>query len=139
MKRSLLPKPTLEQVRAWQRKPRKPIPRISAKGKKLKSEMGRLGKAFLKSHPRCVIFPHLKSTVIHHRRGRIGKNLLDQSTWMAVSREGHDTIHSNTGWAYMKGYMVNRDSKALPAMKSTPIESQNLFLEAHRAAQLEQP
>lgn len=45
---------------------------------------------------------------IHHRRGR-GKYLLDTSTWMAVSRAGHDAIHANPKESYEKGYMMPRN------------------------------
>lgn len=47
------------------------------------------------------------ATEIHHVRGR-GKYLLDESTWMAVSIEGHRAIHSDPKTSYLKGYMMSR-------------------------------
>lgn len=35
------------------------------------------------------------SNDIHHVKGRVGSNYLDESTWLAVSRFSHDWIHSN--------------------------------------------
>ena len=48
-----------------------------------------------------------RSVDIHHRKGR-GKHFLDVSTWMAVSREGHDFIHKNPKESYEKGWMLQR-------------------------------
>lgn len=49
-----------------------------------------------------------KSEDIHHMKHR-GKYLLDTSTWMAVSRRGHDAIHADPKTSYEKGYMLNRN------------------------------
>lgn len=71
-------------------------------------------KAFLEDHPYCEV-SHLiwggiprwvSSTDIHHKAGRIGKNFLDDSTWMAVSREAHDWIHSHPKEARAKGWLI---------------------------------
>jgi len=49
---------------------------------------------------------HIKrSRDVHHKAGRIGANLIDQSTWMAVSRTNHDRIHLNPSWARGAGYL----------------------------------
>lgn len=44
---------------------------------------------------------------IHHRKGR-GKYLCHKSTFMSVSRAGHDWIHSNPKEAMQKGYILRR-------------------------------
>lgn len=50
---------------------------------------------------------HIKrSRDVHHKNGRTGTNLLDQGTWMAVSRRNHDRIHRNPGWARQHGYIL---------------------------------
>jgi hypothetical protein len=49
-----------------------------------------------------------RSVDVHHMRCR-GKYLLDTSTWMAVSRAGHEKIHSNVKESYEKGYMLPRN------------------------------
>lgn len=46
-----------------------------------------------------------RSRDVHHKAGRLGANLIDQSTWMAVSRRNHDRIHQNPGWARAMGYL----------------------------------
>lgn len=48
--------------------------------------------------------PH--SQDIHHKAGRIGTNLLDTTTWMAVSRAQHDRIHANPKWAREIGFLT---------------------------------
>ena len=58
-------------------------------------------------HAMVLHFAAPMSCDIHHRRGR-GKYLLDVSTWMAVSREGHDAIHRDPKTSYEKGYMLPR-------------------------------
>lgn len=72
-------------------------------------------KAFLEAHPFCMVSPVLKglwdglfvsATDIHHKAGRLGKNYLDESTWMAVSREGHDFIHRNPKIARERGWLI---------------------------------
>ena len=38
---------------------------------------------------------HAVSTDVHHVKGRIGANYLDESNWLAVSRWSHRWIHDN--------------------------------------------
>lgn len=51
---------------------------------------------FLKKHPKCE-FPHChkKSKDVHHKNGRVGKNFLDESTWVALCREDHVFVELN--------------------------------------------
>lgn len=65
----------------------------------------KLRKKYLEDYPNCMIYPHLKSTDIHHMRGRIGDLLCDTSWWMALSREAHSWIHDNPKEAREKGYL----------------------------------
>lgn len=51
---------------------------------------------------------HRATTQIHHLAGRIGKNFLDQSTWLAVSGPGHDWIHNHPLEARKKGWIFSR-------------------------------
>lgn len=51
-----------------------------------------------------VVVPH--SVEIHHRNGRSGKNYLDEKTWMAVSRIGHEWIHQNPREARARGWIL---------------------------------
>jgi hypothetical protein len=83
-------------------------------------------KAFLEAHPVCQVWlanncfddrhgPFLAhrfgervpgSCDIHHKAGRTGGGYLDESTWMAVSREGHDWIHAHPKEAEARGWIV---------------------------------
>ena len=42
---------------------------------------------------------------IHHKKGRYGTNFLDESTWMAVSRDAHIWLHANPREARARGWM----------------------------------
>lgn len=54
-------------------------------------------------------YPHHRQTVqIHHKAGRVGANLLNETTWLAVSAEGHAFIHANPAVAREKGWMISR-------------------------------
>lgn len=78
-----------------QRSDKKKIEDLVYKAKRLK---------FLKENPRCAVYPELKSTDIHHKIGRVGKNYLNEKTWLAVSRKAHQQIEENPEWAYANGY-----------------------------------
>jgi len=62
---------------------------------------------FLARHPKCWVYPNLRSSEPHHILGR-GKYLNDTSTWMAVSRRAHRKIHDNPEWARSKGYLPQK-------------------------------
>lgn len=47
-----------------------------------------------------------RSCDIHHKAKRTGSNYLNESTWLAVSREMHEKIHQNPSWARAQGYLV---------------------------------
>jgi hypothetical protein len=46
------------------------------------------------------------STEIHHIDGREYERLIDKTRWLAVTREGHQYIHSNPKWSREKGYLI---------------------------------
>lgn len=77
------------------------------------NEYGKLKKEFL-SKPEnkyCPVFPNKTATQIHHKKGRIGKLLLDTRYWLAVSHDGHEKIERNPIWAKQMGYSLSRLSK----------------------------
>jgi hypothetical protein len=82
---------------------------ISKKRAKQLREYKKLRKEFLKDKM-CAVYPQLKATDVHHRRGRIAY-LLDQSTWLAVSRQGHTYIEEHPKEAYEKGWSELRTAK----------------------------
>ena len=116
-----------------EKKGRKPIKKVSKVRTALNREYMRLRAIYLKDNPYCdwwlaehsitqddvsasgVVFNHrpgeglcpLQSTEVHHVKGR-GKYMLDTSTWMAVSAEGHRRIHAAPATSYATGYMQPR-------------------------------
>jgi hypothetical protein len=48
------------------------------------------------------------ATEIHHMKGRMGKLLIDERYFLAVSREGHIKIGDNPEWAMEMGYSLSR-------------------------------
>lgn len=56
----------------------------------------------------CAVFPWLRATEIHHKKGRIGKLLTDERYFLAVSRKGHRKIENNPEWAYEQGFSIRR-------------------------------
>ena len=82
---------------------------ISKKRAEQLKEYAKLRKEFLRGKM-CAVYPHLKATDIHHKRGRVGY-LLDTSTWLAVSRLGHIYIEEHPKEAYEKGWSELRLKK----------------------------
>lgn len=71
---------------------------------------------FLLTHPMCrvcldekiegMIVPQPRvAEDVHHRRGRVGRLLLEERFWMPVCRIHHDAIHQNPAWAKAHGYI----------------------------------
>lgn len=59
---------------------------------------------------RCPVMEEIKgraafTTDVHHMDGREGERLLDESQWLAVSREGHDWIHAHPKQARERGWL----------------------------------
>ncbi len=63
---------------------------------------------FLRQNTSCALFPLLRATEVHHKRGRVGKNYTDVTTFLAVSRLGHRFIEDNPEWAKENGYSESR-------------------------------
>jgi hypothetical protein len=91
-------------------------PKAKTKAIKKRSDSGKrddliykaLRLKFLRENPRCSVYPELKASEVHHKKGRVGKNYLDVSTWLAVSRKAHQEIEENPDWAKSKGYSLSR-------------------------------
>lgn len=86
-------------------KARKPINFKSDKRKQQEKVYLELRKRFLTLNKQRAVYPHLAATDVHHRLGR-NKFYLDVSTWLAVSREGHEFIHNNVAMAREKEWLV---------------------------------
>ncbi len=63
---------------------------------------------FLKRHPLCAVFPSQASSQIHHRFGRLGKFLMWEPGFVAVSLAGHQWIDSNRDEARKRGLLAQR-------------------------------
>jgi hypothetical protein len=89
---------------------------VSKKRSAAMREYAKKRKAFLALHPYCEVTLALSifrfawslrtATEVHHKAGRTGNNYLDESTWMAVSREGHRWIHDNPSEARRLGWLI---------------------------------
>jgi hypothetical protein len=90
----------------------KPIPPRSQK--RTKEEKLYSGKRiiFLQENPMCQA--HLPgictkfSTDVHHKEGRIGDLLLDDTKWLAACRFCHEWIENNPEEAQEKGFSIKR-------------------------------
>lgn len=61
-------------------------------------------KRFLEENPICPVTGQM-TTQVHHMRLR-GKYLLDETTWLAVSTEGHEWIETHKNQAREKGWIL---------------------------------
>lgn len=88
-----------------EKKKPKPIPKVSAKRSKENKVYKTLRDVFLFGKI-CPITGE-KATEVHHTysgKDR-AKYFLDVKTWLAVSRDGHNWIHTNPAEARQKGYL----------------------------------
>lgn len=61
-----------------------------------------------KGAARCECCLKRAASQIHHKRGRLGPDLLDTRYFMGVCPECHERIHREPQWAYELGYLVSR-------------------------------
>jgi hypothetical protein len=92
------------------KKARTPIKKRSEKMTRIMEIYKRKRVAFLRENPVCVVTGK-PSTEIHHGKGRIGRDLLNESFWKAVSREGHTWIEEHPEEAKRLGFSYSRLSK----------------------------
>jgi len=87
------PKPTPKA-----KPPRKPIAKRSKKREAENKVYLMLREKFLKDNPNCAVYPHLQSNEVHHQYSGKDRDkyFLVVETWLAVSREGHNWIHTNS-------------------------------------------
>ena len=107
------------------KKPRKRIPKVTAKRAKANREYAKRRKAFLLANTHCEAWhaiiqwmykhdekayytsPQFRpvSDDLHHRCKR-GKNFLNEETWMSVSRWAHNWIHAHPKEARALGLLA---------------------------------
>jgi hypothetical protein len=93
---------------------RKPIRRHSKKRAKEERSYSALRKEFLEANPECEAKLKMcrgEATDVHHMVGRVGENLLDTDTWLAVCRPCHLWIESHPEQAKELGLSENRLKK----------------------------
>lgn len=83
----------------------KPIPRVSKRRRPLQVAYLAKRDEFLRARPFCEICGGVTRDV-HHKAGRLGGNLLNESTWMSVCRGCHDYIHQHPKEARAKGWLA---------------------------------
>lgn len=54
----------------------------------------------------------IQATEVHHKKGREGVLLIDQSKWLPACRNCHNYITENSKWAISKGFSISRNSLA---------------------------
>lgn len=108
MKRTALKKKTPLVRKTPLKRGEKALAAISDRRKPIQAQYVRQRKAYLQRNWSCMICIRATSMDVHHKKGRAGKNLLDEDTWMALCRKCHDWIHANPKEATEKGWMQNR-------------------------------
>lgn len=85
--------------------PRKKIAPISdSMAMKLK-EYRLVRDEFMRLSPKCQICGK-ESTDLHHKNGRIGSNLTDVNTFMALCRKCHREVHDNPKHSRKNGWLI---------------------------------
>ncbi len=84
-----------------------PLKRVAEKTQKKANLYYEKSREFIKNK-RCVVYPMLKAEEVHHKRGRVGDLLLDETHWLPVSRKGHVKIEMNPRWAKEMGFSESR-------------------------------
>jgi hypothetical protein len=90
----------------------KPIPPRSQKRSKEERLYAAKRIIFIQEHPMCEA--HISgicteyATEVHHKKGRIGEDLLDETHWLALCHMCHDYIENNREFAMEKGFSIKR-------------------------------
>lgn len=90
----------------------KPIPPRSQKRSKEERLYAAKRIIFIQEHPMCEV--HISgicteyATEVHHKKGRIGEDLLDETHWLALCHMCHDYIENNREFAMEKGFSIKR-------------------------------
>lgn len=87
------------------------IPPLSTTRKEDKKVYMTLRKVFLSTRKECQIKApgcSKKATCVHHKAGRVGKNYLDVSKWMAACVHCNDYVETHDAWARENDFKVSR-------------------------------
>lgn len=89
--------------------PCKPIAKQSKKMIERLDKYAERRRVFLNDRPVCEVCKRNKPKDVHHKQGRTGALLLDESKWLAVCRPCHNRITVDSKWAIENGYSLNRN------------------------------
>jgi|SRR5690606_24479563 len=93
-------------------KPRKPVKPMSKTQRQRIAKYSLVRAEYLARNPVCEARVWKvcsgRATQVHHLRGRIGKNLLDNGKFMAVCDQCHTWIHDNDAEARERGLLLSR-------------------------------
>lgn len=95
-------------------KPRKPIKQVSKKLKAAQQEYRTKAIAFKKANPVCQAGLSgclVHTSEVHHKAGRIGKLLLDETKWLAICSKCHAYITEHSKEAIELGLSQRRNGK----------------------------
>jgi len=73
-------------------------------------EYKKLRDKFIIENPNCERCGN-EATDVHHKKGRIGNDLIDVSNFLSVCRNCHHWIENNVSEAKKLGYSLNRLDK----------------------------
>lgn len=69
-------------------------------------------RVFLQNHSMCEA--HIQgickgqSTEVHHKKGRVGDDLLDETHWLALCHSCHEYVENNRAFAMEQGFSIKR-------------------------------
>lgn len=87
-------------------RPRTAIRKVSESRKAINKDYAAKRLQFLEEHKTCQMPGCSRPpSDVHHRRGRLGKNMLDVSTWAALCNPCHSYCHENVAWAREQGWI----------------------------------
>ncbi len=78
---------------------------VSPKRAKQNREYATRRRVFLFANPVCQADCSAPSTQVHHKNGREGELLNDESEWMAICAKHHDWVHANPNEARQRGWL----------------------------------
>jgi hypothetical protein len=87
---------------------------VSKKTAARNREYARQRDVFLDEHPMCEIRWDDEctglATLVHHKAGRVGKAMLDESRWVAGCDTCHRNVHGHVAEAYERGVLLRRNA-----------------------------
>lgn len=87
------------------------IRKISPKQSARNAQYSSIRKEFMKEHPYCqaqLIGCTFNATECHHSAGRVGQNMLDQNTFIALCSSCHRAIHNSMSAAQARSLGLKR-------------------------------